>query len=93
MCSPSYSLLSSVRRFHTTAFMAFTAFLYLEGYEESLLCAGAIKVDSFPLHLKKELQKLQDCEDLERQLQEIERNTCKVEIYVIGCFGTGSSVY
>jgi len=45
-------------------------------------CAGAIKVDSFPLHLKNELQKLQDNEDQERQLQEIERNTCKVEIYV-----------
>jgi len=46
------------------------------------LCAGAIKVDSFPLHLKNELQKLQDSEDQEHQLQEIERSTCKVEIFM-----------
>jgi len=44
------------------------------------LLAGAVNVDSFPLHLKKELQKLRDNEDMERQLQEIERNTCKVEL-------------
>jgi len=44
-----------------------------------MLHVGAVKVDSFPLHLKNELRKLQNNEDMERQLQEIERNTCKVE--------------
>jgi len=45
--------------------------------------AGAIKVENFPLHLKNELQKLQNNEDMERQLQEIERNTCKVETFAV----------
>ena len=43
-----------------------------------LLLVGAVKVENFPQHLKNELQKLQNSEDMERQLQEIERNTCKV---------------
>lgn len=49
--------------------------------KQMLLLAGAVKVENFPVHLKNELQKLQNSEDMERQFQEIERNTCKVHIF------------
>ena len=48
-----------------------------------LLHAGTVKVENFLPHLKNELQKLRSSEDIERQLQEIERNTCKVEIFAV----------
>ena len=54
--------------------------LWLLSFTYWLMLAGAVKVENFPQHLKNELQKLQNSEDMERQLQEIERNTCKVEI-------------
>jgi ubiquitin carboxyl-terminal hydrolase 47 len=41
-----------------------------------------ISVDNFPLHLKAELQKLQDHENVERHLLEVERTTCKIKLFL-----------
>lgn len=52
-----------------------------------------MRVDQFPVHLQRELKRMQDREDSERRQQEMERNTCKVSRNMFKQTGPSTSYF
>lgn len=79
----TYGGSSSVHGHYSSSFASSTnAYMLMYRRIDKERNAKFMRVDQFPVHLQRELKRMQDREDSERRQQEMERNTCKIKLFV-----------
>lgn len=79
----TYGGSSSVHGHYSSSFASSTnAYMLMYRRIDKERNAKFMRVDQFPVHLQRELKRMQDREDSERRQLEMERNTCKIKLFV-----------